>query len=208
MAWVVVPFANSFAPGPRPSTSTSTRSPTSPSAPQTADLSTGYYFGNQALVALKASPLAKATTIAELQGLRLGAQVGTTSYDAIVNVIEPTKEPLVYDTNDVAIKALKNKTDRRHRGRPADRRLHHQRPDRERRRVIVGQFEGGTPEHFSVVLAKGSPLTACVNEAIEALTADGTLDGPGQHSGSRSRTRSRSSSPSRRAGSRPRARTR
>ena len=42
--------------------------------------------------------------------------------------------------------------------------------------VIVGQFPvqpGG--EHFSAVLDKGSPLTACVNGAIAALKADGTL---------------------------------
>ena len=42
--------------------------------------------------------------------------------------------------------------------------------------TIVGQFEGGTPEYFSAVLGKGSPLTPCVDAAIESLTADGTLD--------------------------------
>jgi polar amino acid transport system substrate-binding protein len=40
----------------------------------------------------------------------------------------------------------------------------------------VGQFAGGTPEYFGAVLAKGSPLTACVNAAIDSLTEDGTLD--------------------------------
>ena len=30
-------------------------------------------------------------------------------------------------------------------------------------------------EHFSMVLEKGSPLTACVNGALSALRADGTL---------------------------------
>jgi hypothetical protein len=41
--------------------------------------------------------------------------------------------------------------------------------------VIAGQFQGGTPEYFSAVLAKGSPLTECVNKAIDGLTQDGTL---------------------------------
>jgi polar amino acid transport system substrate-binding protein len=44
---------------------------------------------------------------------------------------------------------------------------------------IVGQFPvqvGAAAEHFSAVLAKGSPVTACVNQAIAALKADGTLD--------------------------------
>ena len=30
-------------------------------------------------------------------------------------------------------------------------------------------------EHFSMVLEKGSPMTACVNGALAALRADGTL---------------------------------
>jgi polar amino acid transport system substrate-binding protein len=43
---------------------------------------------------------------------------------------------------------------------------------------IVGQLPaaGGTPEQFGLVLDKGSPLTACVSAAVEALRADGTLD--------------------------------
>ena len=43
---------------------------------------------------------------------------------------------------------------------------------------ILGQFEnhGGTAtDHFGVVLAKGNPLTACVNKAITTLRANGTL---------------------------------
>ena len=35
---------------------------------------------------------------------------------------------------------------------------------------------GADAEHFSVVLAKGSSLTSCVNAAIAAMKADGSLD--------------------------------
>jgi polar amino acid transport system substrate-binding protein len=43
--------------------------------------------------------------------------------------------------------------------------------------TIVGQFPatGAEKEHFSLVLAKNSPLTACVNQALASLKADGTL---------------------------------
>jgi ABC-type amino acid transport substrate-binding protein len=34
--------------------------------------------------------------------------VGTTSYTAITDQIPPTKKPAVYDTNDLAVQALKN----------------------------------------------------------------------------------------------------
>ena len=41
--------------------------------------------------------------------------------------------------------------------------------------TIVGQFEnqGGTPEQFGLVLDKGSALTACVTDAVDALREDG-----------------------------------
>ena len=40
----------------------------------------------------------------------------------------------------------------------------------------IGESAGAQPEHFSLVLDKDSPLTDCVNEAIAALTEDGTID--------------------------------
>ena len=40
--------------------------------------------------------------------MQFGAQVGTTSLKTINDVVAPTKEPKVYDTNDAAIAALKN----------------------------------------------------------------------------------------------------
>ena len=46
-------------------------------------------------------------------------------------------------------------------------------------RGAVGQQEFGHDEQaaqFGVVLQKDSPLTTCVNTAIDALKADGTLD--------------------------------
>jgi polar amino acid transport system substrate-binding protein len=173
VTWVVVPFLNSYAPGPKAFDMDLNQVSYNAERANTADLSKGYYFGNQALVVLKDSPLAKATSIAQLKDYVYGAQVGTTSYAAIGALIAPSKEARVYDTNDLAIKALAKKTID---GVVVDL------PTADfitnvqvQNAVIVGQFNGGTPEYFSAVLAKGSPLTACVNVAIDSLTADGTL---------------------------------
>ena len=173
VTWLVVPFANSYAPGPKAFDIDLNQVNYKLERTKTADLSKGYYFGNQALVVLKDSPLAKATTIAELKDYVYGAQAGTTSYDAIAAVIAPTKKANLYDSNDLAIKALGNKTID---GVVVDL------PTADyitnvqvQNAVIVGQFLGGTQEYFSAVLAKDSPLTACVNKAIDSLTADGTL---------------------------------
>ena len=175
VTWLVVPFANSFAPGPKTFDIDLNQVNYKVERTQTADLSKGYYFGNQALVVLKSSPLAKATSIAELKDYVYGAKVGTTSFDAIAALIAPSKDARIYDTNDLAIKALGNKTiDGVVVDLPTADYITNVQVDNA---VIVGQFDGGTPEYFSAVLTKGSPLTDCVNAAIDSLTTDGTLAG-------------------------------
>ena len=106
VTWVVVPFANSFAPGPKTFDIDLNQVSFKPERAEAADLSEGYYFGNQSLVAMKGTPIASATKISELKDYTFGAQVGTTSLDAISSVIAPTKAAQVYDTNDAAIQAL------------------------------------------------------------------------------------------------------
>jgi polar amino acid transport system substrate-binding protein len=174
VVWTVVPFANAFAPGPKDFDLDLNQVSFKPERAETADLTDGYYFGNQSLVVLKNSPLATATSIAALKDHIFGAQVGTTSYDLITDVIAPTKDPQVFDTNDAAIQALgQGSIDGVIVDLPtADFITNVQLEDS----TIVGQFAGGTPEHFSAVLAKDSPLTDCVNAALAALTDDGTLD--------------------------------
>ncbi|HYN48996.1 MAG TPA: ABC transporter substrate-binding protein [Candidatus Nanopelagicales bacterium] len=173
VSWVVVPFNNSFAPGPKTFDIYITQVSYKPERAQAADLSDGYYDVKQSVVAFKDSKIASATTITELATYKLGAQVGTTSYDTIVNTIKPAAEPAVFDTNDAAIEALKNKQiDGIVVDLPTADFITNVQVENS---VAVGKFDSGTDEHFSFVLAKGSPLTACVNEAIKRLTDDGTL---------------------------------
>lgn len=177
VVWVVVPFANSYAPGPKSFDFDINQVSYTAERAQAADLSVGYYGLNQAVVAFKDNAVASATSIADLAAYRFGAEIGTTSYQTIENVIKPTTEGMVYDTNDLAIAALKAKQiDAIIVDLPtADFVVNVQIEDSAA--TIVGQLDGaaGTDEHFSLVLAKGSALTPCVNGAIEALTADGTL---------------------------------
>jgi polar amino acid transport system substrate-binding protein len=144
---------------------------------QAVDLSDGYYFNNQSIVALKANGLASAKTVADLKAFKFGAQVGTTSLDTINNVIAPTAKAMVYNSNDDAIAAVKSKQiDGLVVDLPTAFYVTAAQLDNS---VIVGQFAaptGANAEHFSVVLAKGSSLTACVNAAIAAMKSDGSLD--------------------------------
>ncbi|MEO5965521.1 MAG: transporter substrate-binding domain-containing protein, partial [Candidatus Limnocylindrales bacterium] len=75
--WIVVPFANSFAPGAKDFDIYLTQVSYKPERAQAADLSVGYYTVSQSVVTLKDSKLAAAKTIADLAGYTFGAQVGT-----------------------------------------------------------------------------------------------------------------------------------
>ena len=62
----------------------------------------------QAVIALNDSKIAGARSIADLKGAKLGAAVGTTSYRTITDVVQPSAQPAVFDSNDVAKAALSN----------------------------------------------------------------------------------------------------
>lgn len=177
VVWTVVPFANSFAPGDKAFDVDINQISFTPERAQNVDMSDGYYFVNQAVVANKDTPAAEATTLAALKELRLGAQVGTTSFATITDVIAPTTDPSVYDTNDAAIAALDaGQIDAIVVDLPTAFFITAAQMDNG---VIVGQIEqseDADAEYFSVVLPKDSPLTECVNGAIAALQSDGRLD--------------------------------
>ena len=138
------------------------------------DFSTGYYDVAQAIITLKGSKIAGVTTISGLKSAKLGAQQGTTSFDAINDVIKPSAKAHEYPTNDLAVQALKNKQiDGLVVDLPTGLYLTSAELDNAQ---IVGQLPvTGTPEQFGLVLSKGSSLTACVSQAVTALRTDGTL---------------------------------
>jgi polar amino acid transport system substrate-binding protein len=177
VAWVVVPFDNSFAPGAKTFDIDVNQVSFKPERAEAVDLSDGYYTLNQSIVALKDNGVATAKTVADLKAFKFGAQTGTTSLDTINNIIAPTAAAQVYNTNDDAIAGLKAKQiDGLVVDLPT---AFYVTAAQVENSVIVGQFApptGADAEHFSVVLAKDSALTDCVNTAIAAMKSDGTLD--------------------------------
>jgi len=137
------------------------------------DFSTPYYTAPQAIVSFKGSKIAKATTLTELKSAKLGAAVGTTSLDAISNQIGGT--PQVFNDNAAAVSALKNKQID---GLVVDLPTAFYLSAVEvPNGLIVGQLPStGSGDQLGLLLAKGSPLTACVSQAVDAITADGSLD--------------------------------
>lgn len=175
VVWVVTPFDASFQPGPKNFDFYITQVSYKPERAEAVDMSDGYYFVNQAVVALADSPVAGATTITQLKDYRFGAQAATTSYDTIVNVIGPSQAPSAYSTNADAITALQNgQIDAIVVDLPTAFFITAVQLEGGK---IVGQFEAPEEgEHFSLVLDKDSALTPCVNAAIGRLKASGELD--------------------------------
>jgi polar amino acid transport system substrate-binding protein len=172
--WTVVPFNNSYRPGKKPFDFYITQVSYNPQRAKAVDFSKGYYFVNQSIVGRKGKPIASVRSINGLKKYKLGAQIGTTSYDFIVNKIKPDAKPLVYDSNDAAVQALKSGLID---GLVVDLPTAFyvtavQVPDGK----VIGQFaSGGAKEHFGLVLQKGSKLTACANKALDRLWANGTI---------------------------------
>ncbi|MFG2342788.1 ABC transporter substrate-binding protein [Streptomyces phaeochromogenes] len=175
VVWQSVPFNKAFAPGEKTFDFDINQVSISDERKKAVDFSSGYYDVRQAVIALKSSKAAKAKSIADLKGVKLGAQVGTTSLNYINDVVKPTGQPAAYAKNDQAKSALKNgQVDAIVVDLPTAFYITAAEVTDAR---IVGQFEnqGGTPEQFGLVLDKGSALTSCVSDAVDALREDGTL---------------------------------
>ena len=179
VTWSIVSFNQATAPGPKTFDVDINQVSITEARKKTLDFSSGYYDVAQSVVSTTKSKAAKATTLAELKALKLGAQVGTTSYTAANTTINPTQKVAVYNSNDDAKAALANgQIDAIVVDLPTGLFL-----------SAVGAKDGGiddgklvgqlptsgTPEQFGMVLDKGSALTSCISGAVDALRADGTL---------------------------------
>ena len=172
--WTVVPFNNSFRPGDKPFDLYLTQVSFTPERARAVDFTKSYYFVNQSVVGRKGQPIARAKSVAALRPFKLGVQVGTTSYTYITRYIRPSSRPLVYDTNDAAVQALKNgQIDGIVVDLPTAFYVTAAQVDDG---VIVGKLPTrGTKERFGMVLQKGNSLRGCVNRALDRLWANGTI---------------------------------
>jgi polar amino acid transport system substrate-binding protein len=138
------------------------------------DFSSPYYETAQVVVTTESSPAASATSIADLKGYLIGAATGTTSFDAIGSVINPTQAPLAFNSNDDAKAALTSgSVDAIVLDLPTA--LYASCCELDAGK-IVGQLPTAVKgDQFGLVLDKGSKLTAAVTKAVDDLRADGTL---------------------------------
>jgi polar amino acid transport system substrate-binding protein len=173
VVWTPLGFNESYKPGPKDFDFYIGQVAILPERAEAVTFSDGYYHASQALVAKKGTPIADATTVEELKGYKLGAQVGTTSFNALEDVVQPDQEIAVFNQSVDVIQALNNgQID----GYVVDAPTAYVNVliEEVKNGVVVGQF-GGEGEDFGLVLDQGNTLVDCINLAIAELDADGTL---------------------------------
>jgi len=171
--WTVVPFNASYAPGPKQFDFDVNQISITPKRQKVVDFSAPYFTAPQALVVPKGSKLTNAKSLADVRSSKIGVQVGTTSYDAVKEVIKPDTDPKVFNNSTDVVTALKQGQVE---GVVVDLPTAFyvtavQVPNSK----ILGQFAKTTGEHFGMVFQKGNPLRACVNKALATMRRNGTL---------------------------------
>jgi polar amino acid transport system substrate-binding protein len=175
VTWTKVPFNSSYAPGPKHFDFDINQISITPARAKVVDFSDCYYDAAQAVIAVKGSPAASATSLADLKQYKIGAQTGTTSLTAIRDQIQPTSDAVVFQNTNDAKQALQNgQVDAIVADLPT---AFYLTAVEISHGTIVGQFQstGGQPEQFGMLFEKGNALVSCVNQALATLKGDGTL---------------------------------
>jgi polar amino acid transport system substrate-binding protein len=141
------------------------------------DFSDPYY--SAAMAVLTRQPVIEAgaeATVASLKGLIWGADANTTAVPMLVGLIDPDKDPLLYGDNTDVVEAMKaGQIDAALFDLPTALYLSAVVLDDG---AILGQFPADrsmNPDRFGLLMEEGTALKSCVNEALAALKADGTL---------------------------------
>jgi len=175
VTWVRTTFDEAIAPGDKNYDFNLQQYSITDTRDEVVDFSDPYYTTAQALVAFPDSAVTGATTLADLKDAKLGAQIGTTSLDFIEDVIQPTSQAAVYDTNVDAKSALEAaQIDAIVVDLPT---AYFITAVEIEGSVIVAEFEAASaaPDEFGMVFSEGNSLVGCVNTALGALRDNGAL---------------------------------
>jgi polar amino acid transport system substrate-binding protein len=171
--WTVVPFNSSYAPGPKHFDFDVNQISITPKRAERVDFSSPYFEAPQAVV-LPPGTDETVSSLADLAGLKLGVQVGTTSLDAVQGEIKPSQQPQVFnDSNDVVQALKQGKVDGVVVDLPT---AFYVTAAQVEGAKIAGQFKAPGGDKWGALLQKGSPLTPCVSKAVDALRSSGELE--------------------------------
>jgi polar amino acid transport system substrate-binding protein len=170
--WVVEPFDSSYAPGPKSFDFDINEISITPARAKVVTFSTPYYTNPQGILVKAGSALAHATSLAAFKHAKVGVQIGTTSLSAVSAGIKPSQQPDVFNTSNDVVEAFKI-------GRVnaivVDLATGFELTSEIKGSTIAGQFSAAGGDKWGLLMAKGNPIASCVNRAVGALHANGTL---------------------------------
>jgi polar amino acid transport system substrate-binding protein len=172
VSWTYEPFNASYAPGPKKFDFDINEISYTPQRASAVTFSKSYYQDNQALVALKGTPIVTKHTPADLRNYVYGDEIGTTSLAFITSQIQPHSQVKVFSTlNDVKSALQAHQIAAFVADTPTAQYISSSEIPHS---VTLGQFSSGSG-YFGLLFSKGDPLVSCVNKALSTLTANGTL---------------------------------
>jgi polar amino acid transport system substrate-binding protein len=178
VVWVTEAFDSSYTPGPKSFDFDINEISYTADRAKAVTFSRSYYDVQQSIVALKTNPIVTQHSPAQLKTYLYGDQVGTTGLAYIYNHIKPTRAPRVYSTLDQAVLALKTgQIDAIVIDTPTGQYMATAQILGKHNKTIatqVGQFPS-VGEHYGLLFQKKSQLVGCINTAIGALRANGTM---------------------------------
>lgn len=174
VVWVRTPFDTVIAPGPKDFDFNIQQFSITDDRKKAVDFSSPYYVTSPALISAEGNKGADVTDIAGLEGTIIGVASGTTTLNAITEIIGETAEIQVFNSNEDAVQALAaGNIDLLAVDLPTALYLAFVEIENG---VVVGQLQstaGG--DEFGLLLEKDSPLTAAVTAAVDTLRDNGTL---------------------------------
>lgn len=173
--WIRTTFDGAIAPGPKNFDFNIQQYSITEERAKVVDFSSAYYKSNQSIVSFKGSKIEGVTSIADLKAKnpKLGAAVASTSLDAIENQLG--LKPQVFNDNAAAVAALKNgQIDGLVVDLPT---AFYLSAVEVPNGIIVGQLENSASNDAGagLLLAKDSPITQCVTQAVDTIRDNGTL---------------------------------
>lgn len=174
VVWEQVTFEQIVAPAAKPFDIAAYQTSITPEREQAVDFSSPYLTTRQGVVVQGEGDVAGATTLAEIEGARVGVTASQTSLSIAEAAWGDAVELVPYDDAGLAMQALSNDQVQAV-VMDVDQAVAATTVYFPGTAVIGTLPDGGVTEQLGLVLDLDSPLTDCVSEAVDALEADGTL---------------------------------
>lgn len=177
VVWVRTSFDESIQPGPKDFDVNMQQYSITPDRDKTVDFSAPYYTSAMAVLTTKGVVEKGAKPSLEaLKTLKWGAHATTTAVPMLMGLVGPESDPLLYNDNaDVTAAIQAGQIDAALFDLPTALYLSAVVVNDG---VLLGQFPAdrtANPDQFGMLMEEGNPLKACLDEAIKALSDDGTL---------------------------------